>query len=249
MAEKIKGAKEKLGEEKYKDIIEKDWKVAELPTEEELAKEPSKNPKTRSNINSRKNLVQYRKKTPEQKEKIIKNLKFVEKEEDIDPHSILGGFSRLDDLLKLLPVNEVFSDRKEQELYYNYIKLILQDFDANDLTSSDIDDITTLGANRVYEYRLLKASRQNPAMVLEATPSVEKFRRSSEKLKGNLANRRVDRVDPRKRSGISIVELVDYLDAQKDLDFQKRMDSLEEERLNYKPANRDSSGKLITNEW
>jgi hypothetical protein len=66
MATNVKDAEEKLGKEKIKEISEKDWKVAEVPSEEELAQKKSKSPKARNNPNSRANLMQHRKKTPEQ---------------------------------------------------------------------------------------------------------------------------------------------------------------------------------------
>ena len=50
----IKSADKVLGKDKIDSIVEKDWKVAELPSEEELKNETLKNSKARNNINSRK---------------------------------------------------------------------------------------------------------------------------------------------------------------------------------------------------
>ena len=245
MSINVKGPKEKLGKEKLQEIVDKDWKVSELPTEEDLAKEKSKSPKARSNANSRKNLVQYGKRSKKVKEKNINNLQFVEKEEDVNPADILGDFSSIDDIDKILPALDVLTNRKEQEIYYNYIKFILKDFDASDLTSSDIDDILTLALNRVIEYRLLKIGAKNPIKILEAAPTIEKFRKFSEKIKGGLASRRVDRIDVKNRPAFSIVDLATHLDDQEKLDFERRTAAMEKRREEFKPPLRDAKGRLV----
>lgn len=245
MAINVKDAEEKLGKEKLKEITEKEWKVAEPPTEEDLAKEKSKSPKARNNPNSRKNLAQYNKKTKEQKEKMVSNLKFVEKEEDIVPRDILGDFADILAIEKLMPALDVLANRKEQEVYYNYINLILQDFDADDLTASDIDDIITLALNRVIEYRLLKGGAKNPMLILEAAPTIEKFRKFSEKIKSSLASRRVDRIDVKNRPSFSIVDLASTLDAQEQADYSKRLNKLDSEDKTYVAPPRDAEGFVI----
>lgn len=248
MAITVKDAEEKLGEEKIKEISEKDWKVVEVPSKEELAKNKSKSPKARNNPNSRANLLQHRKKTPEQKAKAAKNLKYIEKEIDIIPRDILGDYADILAIDKLMPALDVLSNRKEQEVYYNYINLILQDFEVEDLTSSDIDDIITLALNRVIEYRLLKGGAKNPMLILEAAPTIEKFRKFSEKIKSSLASRRVDRIDVKNRPTFSIVDLATALDVQQKSDYDLRLEEMEKSRESYTPAKRDKDGYIIEDE-
>jgi len=248
MAINIKDAEDKLGKSRVGEIVEKEWKVVDPPTEEELAKEKHKSPKARSNPNSRKNLIQYRKKTKAQKEKMVKNLKFVEKEEDVDPREILGKFADIVAIEKLMPALDVLENRKEQEVYYNYINLILQDFDVDGLTASDIDDIITLALNRVIEYRFLSLSSKHPMKLLEAAPTIERFRKFSDKIKTNLANRRVDRIDVKNRPAFSIVDLAAEIDDQEKADFEKRMKDLEKKQEEYVPPKRDDAGFVIEDE-
>lgn len=245
MAINIKDAEDKLGKVKVEEIVEKEWKVVDPPSEEELAQEQHESPKARNNPNSRKNLIQYRKKTKEQKEKMVSNLKFVEKEEDVDPREVLGKFADIVAIEKLMPALDVLSTRKEQEVYYNYIALVLQDFDADDLTASDIDDIITLALNRVIEYRLLSLSSKSPIKLLEAAPTIERFRKFSEKIKSNLANRRVDRIDVRNKPAFSIVDLAAEIDEQDKADFERRMSEMERRRTDYVPPKRNEDGFII----
>jgi len=249
MVKSVKGPKEKLGEDKYEEVVKKDWKVAKLPTEEELAKEKHKSPKARSNINSRKNLVQYGERSEEVKEKNIGNLRFVEKEEDIDPLEVFGEKSNVLEIIeKVLPIQDALASRREQEVYYNYIKLILKDFDADELTATDIDDIVTLALNRVLEIRLMKAAKKSPKLVLEAMPTIEKLKKNSEKIKSGLASRRVDRIDVKNKPAFSIVDLASHLDEKNKLDFERRIEELEKQRRDHKPPKRDGRGLLIDDE-
>lgn len=248
MAINIKDAEEKLGKEKIKEIAEKDWKVVDVPSEEELSNKKSKSSKARNNPNSRANLMQHRKKTPKQKETSLKNLKYVEREDDVIPRDILGDFADIVAIEKLMPALDVLANRKEQEVYYNYINLILQDFDVDDLTASDIDDIITLALNRVIEYRLLKGGAKNPMLILEAAPTIEKFRKFSEKIKSSLASRRIDRIDIKNRPTFSIVDLASALDIQEKSDYDKRLYDLEQAKKNYVAPKRDKDGCIISDE-
>jgi hypothetical protein len=241
----IKDLEEKLGTEKVEEIIEKDWKVVEPPTEEELAKEEPSHPKARNNPNSRKNLAQYNKRSKEAKQKAIDNLKVVEVEEDIDPSTILGPDFDISIIENILPARKVLKDRNEQEVFYNTIKAFVKDFDFKELSFSDIDDIVTLALNRVLEIRILTTALKGDKLVLEASGTIERFRKHSDKVKQNLANRRVDRIDLKTKPALSIVDLAAHLDEQKKLDFKKRMDDLEKERESFQPPLRDENGNLI----
>ena len=245
MAINIKDAEEKLGKEKIEELKKKEWKKAELPSEEELAQEEHKSPKARNNPNSRKNLIQYREKTPEQKEKMLQNLKFQEKEEDVNPHDIIEGFEKIGAIEKIMPALDVLVNRREQEIYYNYIALILSDFEVEDLTGSDLDDIVTLAINRVLEYRLLSVGSKNPKLVMEAGTTLEKFRKFSEKIKSGLASRRVDRIDVKNKPAFSIVDLAGQLDEQNKRDLEKRLQALEEKKEEYRPPVRNEDGYIV----
>lgn len=245
MATNVKDAEEKLGKEKIEEIAEKDWKVVDVPTEEELSKKESKSPKARNNPNSRANLMQHRKKTKAQKEKSVKNLKFVDKEDDVVPRDLLGDFADIVAIEQLMPALDILSDVKEQTVYYNFIRLILSDFIVEDLTSSDIDDIITLALNRVIEYRLFKGGQKNPMLILQAAPTIERFRKFSEKIKGNLASRRIDRVDTRNKPAFSIVDLAVTLDDQDKANYAERLRLMDKENDEYVAPPRDEDGFVI----
>lgn len=235
MVTRIKDAKNKLGEERIEEIVDKEWKTADLPSEEELSKEQPKNPKARNNINSRKNLVQYRKKKDkETKKKILSNLKYKETEEDIDPRDILDPEIDIEMLEKLVPAREILSSRREQELYYSTVNLFMKDFSFDELTASDIDDILSLAKNKVMEYRIMKvAAGHDASAILDAAPTLEKIGKTIEKLKSGLANRRVDRIDTKNKPKLSIVDLAHKLDEEDKADFERRIKDLEKQQQDY----------------
>jgi|SRR6188508_1832926 len=250
MATIIKDLEEKIGSEKVEEIVEKEWAVVEPPTPEELAQEESKNPKARNNPNSRKNLAQYNKRSKKAKEKALDNLKVVEKEEDVNPRDVFGEVfdqKTIDLFENIVRPREVFKNRAEQEIYWDTIKGFLEDFEVKELTYSDIDDIATLAKFRVIEYRILKVA-QHEKLVLEAMPSIEKLRKDTDKIKGNLASRRVDRIDTKNKPALSIVDLAAHLDQQNKLDFAKRLEELENRQSDYSAPLRDAEGNLIEDE-
>ena len=222
---------------------------AALPTEEQLSKEKSKSPKARNNANSRKNLAQYNKKTAKQKEKSLNNLKFSEKEEDLCLEEFLG-----DEIFKALPTIpltaalDFLANRKEQDLYYSYVKLTLQDFDISDLTYSDIDDVLTLAANHVHIHRLMKGSSKNPMLTLEAAPTIERYKKDSAKIKGSLASRRVDRIDVKNRPAFSIVDLGVELDSREDADYERRIKEMEAKVASYVAPKRNEDGYVVNDD-
>lgn len=240
MTVNVKDAEEKLGKERIEEIVEKEWKTAELPPEEEIVAEKHESPKARNNPNSRKNLIQYQKNKPKEvKKKIIENLTFTEVEEDANPNDYLDATVNFDLLDKMMPAKDVLSNRKEQVLYYNYINLILKDFPVNELTSSDMDDIITLALNRIIEIRLLAIGAKNPVRVLEAAPTIDKFRKHSEKIKEGLASRRSDRIDPKNKPSFSIVDLAARVDEHTKELYDQRIKEMEEANINYLPPKHD----------
>lgn len=248
MSKVIKNLEDVVGKERIDEITDKDWKVTELPSDEQLSEEKSSSPKARNNKNSRKNLAQYNKRTKDQKKKAVENLKVTEIQEDVDPREIFGGkvsIATLETIELIMPARSILIDRQEQLVYYNTINLFLKDFTADELSFSDIDDIVTLAVNKVLEQRLLSASKKAPKMVLEISTALEKFRKHSDKIKHNLASRRVDRIDLKNKPSMSIVELAAHLDAKKALDFEERLETLKKEAEDFVPPPRDDKGFLI----
>ena len=234
MVETTKPLEEVIGEERFQEILEKEWKTAELPTQEELDKKEVKSPKARNNVNSLKNLSQYNKnKTKEQKENIIKSLVVTKKEEDIDPRTIVEDRYDVDLLNKLLPVNQILISAEEQTLYWTRINLFLKDFDPDELSYSDYDNIIQIVKNSIFEFRLLKEAARNPKMVMDISNTVERLNKNSDKLREGLANRRVDRVDTKKRGGLSIVDLASSLDEIKKKEYDQRVADLQKKEADY----------------
>jgi hypothetical protein len=232
----VESAEEKLGKDLIAEIAEKEWKTAPLPTEDELASETHKSPKARTNPNSRKNLIQYRAdKSKEVKEEIVKGLQFKNKRPDIDPFEYISLPPTFDKstLISFLPSRRVMKDLEEEIYFYTVLNSFLNDFDLEELSASDIEDVVSLSVNRVLENRLLGLSASDPATLIDVAATIEKFRKHSEKVKGNLASRRSDRIDPKNKQNYSIVDLVYAYDAQKKVEFNDRIEALEKEKGEY----------------
>ena len=133
------------------------------------------------------------------------------------------------ELLKnVIPVMDMFTE-DELGIYNNLIDIYLKDFDEDDLTSSDIDDIMTLATNKVLEVRLLTSSKGSMDH-LNISTSLEKLRKHSDKIKENLASRRKDRLDPNEFKGFSIVDLAVAFDDTKKLKLEQKARKLKEEQ-------------------
>jgi len=117
-------------------------------------------------------------------------------------------------LKEILPVEEIFTS-DEVSLYKELVDVYMADFDRDDLTSSDTDDIMDLAKNRVLEFRLLKDSRDNPDRMLDVAATVEKIKKENKTLKENLSTRRKDRINPNEFKGFSIVDLAVAFDEQR----------------------------------
>jgi len=63
-------------------------------------------------------------------------------------------------LKKIIPIDDIFNE-DEKRIYESLIDIYLKDFDKDDLTSSDMDDVMSLAMNRVLEIRLLKTGKEN----------------------------------------------------------------------------------------
>jgi len=116
---------------------------------------------------------------------------------------------------ELIPAEEIFEE-DEIKMYEGLISIYLKDFDEENLTANDMDDLMGIALNKVLEMRLLKDSKgAKTDKLLDASASIEKIRKQTEKLKENLATRRRDRIDPKKFQGFSIVDLAVAYDMEK----------------------------------
>lgn len=114
----------------------------------------------------------------------------------------------------LIPSAEIF-EPQELEMFNGLVGLYLNDFDETQLSANDMDDIVSIAMNRVLEIRLLKTTKGDPDAQMDASISIERVRKQTEKLKENLVTRRKDRIDPKKYAGLSIVDLAMEFDDEK----------------------------------
>lgn len=124
-------------------------------------------------------------------------------------------------LQRFIPASDIF-DEDELKVYEGLVGIYLKDFDEAQLTASDFDDIMSIAMNRVLEIRLLKSSKNNTDDLIDTSAAIEKLRKQTEKLKENLASRRKDRIDPKKYSGFSIVDLAVSYDMDKKKENMER---------------------------
>jgi len=125
-------------------------------------------------------------------------------------------------LKEVIPIDDIF-DETEKKIYYSLVDIYLNDFDKDDLTSSDMDDVMSLATNKVLEIRLLKSSKGNASKQLDVSNAIEKLRKQTEKIKDNLSSRRKDRINPHEHKGFSIVDLAVAYDQQKKQKFADRV--------------------------
>jgi hypothetical protein len=132
-------------------------------------------------------------------------------------------------LKEVLPVGDIFED-DELDMYNNLVDVYLNDFDVEDLTSSDMDDILDLAKNKVLEFRLLKSSKGNPAAQLDVAATIERLSKKNDKIKESLFSRRKDRVNPNEFKGFSIVDLVAAFNEEKKRRMSEKLSKLKEEQ-------------------
>jgi len=131
-------------------------------------------------------------------------------------------------LSEFIPAAEIFEEN-EKKMYEGLVAIYLKDFDEDQLTANDMDDIISIAMNRVLEFRLLKGSKGNSDKHMDASASIERLRKQTDKLKENLASRRKDRIDPRKYSGFSIVDLAVGFDTDKKKEIYDKAESFRSE--------------------
>ena len=165
-----------------------------------------------------------------------------EKREAIDPFDYIKlpvGVSK-DNFKIFLPSKNIFRNNREEKSFYNMINSYLVGFDFDELSASDIEDVISLVKNTVLEERLLIAVNKadekgnaDPRGLLDISATIEKLRKHSTTIKGNLSNRRVDRIDPKNKQNFSIADIVFAYDEKMKQDFKKRIDDLEKENKEY----------------
>ena len=131
-------------------------------------------------------------------------------------------------LKDILPMENIFEE-DELKMYRELMKVYMADFDAEDLTSSDMDDILDLAKNRVLEFRLLKETKGNPDKQLDVAATIEKLSKKNEKIKESLSFRRKDRINPNEFKGFSIVDLAVAFDMEKKAKLQNKISKLKDE--------------------
>ena len=146
-------------------------------------------------------------------------------------------------LKEIIPITEIFAE-DELGIYTALVDIYMKDFEDEDLSAGDIDDIMTLATNKVLEIRLLRTSKGDADRQLDITTSIEKLRKQTEKIKESLSTRRRDRIDPNEYKGFSIVDLAVAFDnvkkhkvEEKARKLKKAQEKSMEEIKNY-PGNR-----------
>jgi len=144
-------------------------------------------------------------------------------------------------LKEVLPFKDIFTD-EEYVTYQNLVNVYVADFDIDDLTASDMDDIMDLAKNRVLEFRLLKESKGDASIQLDTAAAVEKLGKKNEKIKESLSTRRKDRVNPNEFKGFSIVDLAAAFNNEKKRKLTDKMQTLKDEEAAMLKKRRDYLG-------
>lgn len=131
-------------------------------------------------------------------------------------------------LKQIMPIEELFEE-DELEMYNGLVDIYLNDFDPEDMSSGDMDDVMSLAMNKVLEVRLLKTSKGDPDKQLDISAAIEKIRKQNDKLRENLSSRRRDRINPNEFKGFSIVDLAVAFDDDKKLLLESKAAELEKE--------------------
>jgi hypothetical protein len=144
-------------------------------------------------------------------------------------------------LTEILPVLEIF-EKEEVVTYKQLVEVYMADFDKDDLTSSDMDDIMDLAKSRILEFRLLKIAKEKPEAVLDISAALEKLRKENQKIKESLSSRRKDRHNPNEYKGFSIVDLAVAFDDQKKLELDDRLRKLNDKEKEIIEKRKDYHG-------
>jgi len=141
----------------------------------------------------------------------------------------------------ILPKEDIFNEY-EVKIYDELLDVYLSDFDQDELTSSDMDDIINLAMNKVLSIRLLKDSKGNVDKQLDIAAALEKFDKRNEKIKESLSSRRRDRINPNELQGFSIVDLAVGYDQKVKSAHLDKMDKLRKEEQDLLESRKAYSG-------
>ena len=144
-------------------------------------------------------------------------------------------------LKEVIPVEDMFNE-DELNLYNSLVDIYLSDFDKDELSSGDMDDILSLAMNRVLEIRLLKTSKGDPKQQLDISVAIEKLRKQGDNIKSNLFTRRRDRINPNEFKGFSIVDLAVAFDGDRKDKLRQKIDALSKEEEDILEKRKDYSG-------
>jgi hypothetical protein len=248
---------EHLGEEKVDEIASKEHVAQDIP--KKLSTKRKMSP------NSLKNLVQYNPEIKkESKKKMLENLRVKVDEENLseeqledlkeDPEDdnsldffktlevkVGGSFILLPELIAgVFPTYQTL-DKKERVIFNNISATYLKDFENEELSYSDMDDVFSLAMNKILELRLLKANKTKPKALADLFIPLEKLKKQSDKLKEALSNTRRDRKKQTLKTGVSILDLAAAFDEERKIKLEKKeKEILEREREFLK--NRPSHG-------
>jgi len=231
--------KESLGEEKFDELASREHKTQELP--EKIKSKRNMSP------NSLKNLAQYNKDiSKESKKTMLENLRcnvdesrvqdveeLKTEQEDLEDAKSLRVFEKLeikiggDSIFLFDLIDRVFPtyqtlDKKEQITFNNISAAYLKDFENEELSYSDIDDVLSLALNKILELRLLKKAKKKPNLLSDTFISLEKLKKQNDKLKESLANTRKERKKHSLKSGVSILDLAASFDEERKEKLEKK---------------------------
>lgn len=249
---------EHIGEERLDELASREHKAKDLP-------EKTKS-KRKMSPNSLKNLVQFNPDVSKKsKKKMLQNLKCnideiksldeekteeEKRQEDLEDDKSLSLFKTLkvkvggESIFLSSLIDNVFPtyqtlDKKEQIIFNNISATYLKDFENEELSYSDMDDVFSLALNKILELRLLKRGKNKPSLLGELFISLEKIKKQNEKLKESLANTRKERKKHTLKGGVSILDLAAVFDEERKAELEKKEKDLlkrEEEFLKNRTA-------------
>jgi len=142
---------------------------------------------------------------------------------------------------EVIPLEDIFDDN-ELAMYKELLDVYMADFDRDELTSSDMDDIQNLAMNKVLAYRLLKGSKGDVDRQLDIATAIEKLDKRNEKIKESLSSRRRDRINPNELKGFSIVDLAVAYDQEVKRQHAERLEKLRKEEEEIRERRKDYKG-------
>jgi len=141
----------------------------------------------------------------------------------------------------ILPKQNIFNE-SESSMYDEYIDAYLADFDADELISSDMDDIMNMALNKVLAVRLLTDSKGDVDRQLDIAATLEKLDKRNEKLKESLSTRRRDRINPNELRGFSITDLAVAYDNDVKIKHINKLENLRKEEKEVLESRKNFTG-------